>query len=187
DAVRQYGLWAAGFGLLSLLTGIALFRRPGPKYALHKTFLVTPGLRQLSRGINSSRMARTLAIMVGSGVPLLAAMRASTNVLGNRVMRGALERATEEVTEGASLSRAIGKSGRFPPLLTQMVASGEASGRLAPMLDKSAQAMERELESRLSMLVGMFEPIMILLMGGVVFTIVLAILLPIFDLNELIK
>ena len=187
DAVRQYGLWAAGIGLSSLLIGIALFRRPGPKYALHKTFLMTPGLRQLARGINASRMARTLAIMVGSGVPLLAAMRASTNVLGNRVMRRALERATEEVTEGASLSRAIGKSGRFPPLLTQMVASGEASGRLAPMLDKSAQAMERELESRLTMLVGMFEPLMILLMGGMVFTIVLAILLPIFDLNELIK
>jgi general secretion pathway protein F len=187
DAVRQYGLWVAGIGLLSLLIGIALFRRPGPKYALHKTFLMTPGLRQLARGINASRMARTLAIMVGSGVPLLAAMRASTNVLGNRVMRRAVERATEEVTEGASLSRAIGKSGRFPPLLTQMVASGESSGRLAQMLDKSAQAMERELESRLTMLVGMFEPLMILLMGGMVFTIVLAILLPIFDLNELIK
>ena len=102
-------------------------------------------------------------------------------------MRRALERATEEVTEGASLSRAIGISGHFPPLLTQMVASGESSGRLALMLDKSAQAMERELESRLTMLVGMFEPLMILLMGGMVFTIVLAILLPIFDLNELIR
>ena len=86
-----------------------------------------------------------------------------------------------------SLHRAIARSGHFPPLLTQMVASGERSGRLDEMLEKSASALERELESRIGIMVRMFEPIMILVMGGIVFTIVLAILLPIFDLNQLIR
>ncbi|MDH3638367.1 MAG: type II secretion system F family protein, partial [Gammaproteobacteria bacterium] len=94
--------------------------------------------------------------------------------------------ATEEVAEGISISRALGRSGHFPPLLVQMVASGESSGQLDRMLDKAALAMERELESRIAVLVGLFEPAMILIMGAVVLLIVLAILLPIFDLNQLI-
>lgn len=156
------------------------------KTLVHRMFLKTPGVRRLSRGVNSARMARTLAIMAGSGVPLLSAMRASQGVMSNLELRKNLADAAVEVSEGVSINRALARSGNFPPLLVQMVASGEQSGRLDEMLDKSATALERELESRIAVLVGLFEPAMILFMGGVVLVIVLAILLPIFDLNQLI-
>jgi general secretion pathway protein F len=124
--------------------------------------------------------------MAGSGVPLLSAMRSSEGVMTNLVLRRNLKEAAAEVAEGVSINRALSRSGNFPPLLVQMVASGERSGRLGEMLDKAATATERELESRIAVLVGLFEPAMILIMGAVVLVIVLAILLPIFDLNQLI-
>lgn len=187
DFLRAHGaLIAAGAGVLALVLTSA-FRRPGPKQWLHRRILTFPGTRRLSRGLNTSRMARTLAIMVGSGVPLLDAMRASAEVVPNLVLRRALNQAASEVREGVTLSRAVARSGYFPPLFTQMVASGEQSGNLEKMLDKSATALEREMEARLAVLVGLFEPMMILFMGGIVLTIVLAILLPIFDLNQLVR
>jgi general secretion pathway protein F len=145
-----------------------------------------PLLGSIVRNLNTSTMARTLAIMSGSGVPLLTAMSASSQVVNNLAMRQAMEQARSDVGEGMSLSKALKKSQLFPPLLTQMVASGEASGRLDQMLEKSAQVQENELEARTSIMVGLFEPMMILVMGAIVLLIVLAILLPIFDLNELI-
>jgi len=184
--LRQYGLVLL---LLLALLGLAvrlLLAQPGQRLRLHRAYLSTPGLWRLSSGLNVSRMARTLAILSGSGVSLLPAMRASTGVMNNLALRQALEQATDEVERGGSMHSALQQSQVFPPLLVQMVASGEASGRLAHMLDKAASALERELEARLTVLVGLFEPLIILLMGGVVMTIVLAILLPIFDLNKLI-
>jgi general secretion pathway protein F len=187
EFIQQYGLFMGGILLVAVIALTIIFRQPIPRYFLHRTFLVTPGIRRLSRGTNTARMARTLAIMVGSGVPLLSAMKASSEVVVNRALRKALQTAASEVGEGVSLNRAIARSKQFPPLLTQMIASGERSGQLDKMLEKSATALERELESRISIAVRLFEPIMILLMGGIVFAIVLAILLPIFDLNQLIQ
>lgn len=183
DNAAIIGVMILGALLLALVT----FRRPAPRAWLHRRILVFPATRRISRGVNTARMARTLAIMVGSGVPLLDAMRASAEVVSNLVLRSALDKAAGEVREGVGLSRAIGRSGYFPPLFTQMVASGEQSGNLDRMLDKSATALEREMEARIAVLVGLFEPLMILFMGGVVLTIVLAILLPIFDLNSLVR
>jgi len=186
DFLQHYGLWLLGGAALAggLLT--LLLRLEGPRYRLHRTILRTPGLKRLSRGLNTARMARTLAIMQTSGVPLLTSMRAAEGVLSNVVLKESLREAAGEVSEGVSINRALGRSGHFPPLLIQMVASGESSGQLGEMLEKSASVMERELESRVAVLVGLFEPFMILLMGAVVLVIVLAILLPIFDLNQLI-
>ena len=141
----------------------------------------------MSRNINAARMARTLAIMVGSGVPILASMRASEGVLSNVVLQNDLKAAAEEVAQGISISRALDRSGNFPPLLVQMVASGENSGKLDHMLEKAASATESEMETRISMMVGLFEPAMILVMGLAVLIIVLAILLPIFDLNSVLS
>ncbi len=186
DFLQAYGLWIVGLIVAAGVALAMLLRRPVPRYHWHRLLLSMPGIARLSRTFNTARMARTLAIMSGSGVPLLSSMRAAAGVVGNRVLRRALEVATDEVAEGASISRALRRTGRFPPVLVQMVASGESSGRLPEMLDKAATAMERELESRMAVLVGLFEPFMILLMGGMVLTIVLAILLPIFDLNQLI-
>lgn len=105
----------------------------------------------------------------------------------NVVMRQHLLAVAQEVEQGASLSRAFARSRLFPPLFTQMVASGESSGRLDDMLEKSASSLEKESESRIAIIVSLFEPVMILLMGAVVLTIVLAILLPIIDLNQIIS
>ena len=186
EFLQAWGLWLL---LAIVLGGILLrllFRQPGPKLALHRFMLGMPLLGSIVRNLNTSTMARTLAIMSGSGVPLLTAMSASSQVVNNLAMRQAMEQARNDVGEGMSLSKALKKSQLFPPLLTQMVASGEASGRLDQMLEKSAQVQENELEARTSIMVGLFEPMMILVMGAIVLLIVLAILLPIFDLNELI-
>lgn len=186
EFLRAHGFWMLGAGALIAVGVAVVLRQRRARFALHGLFLQLPGIRRLSRGVNTARMARTLAIMAGSGVPLLSAMRAAEGVVTNLVLREDLRVAGEEVAEGISISRALGRSGRFPPLLVQMVASGESSGQLDRMLDKAASAMERELEARIAVLVGLFEPAMILIMGAVVLLIVLAILLPIFDLNQLI-
>lgn len=186
EFLQQYGLWMLSFIALGAVALMFIFRMEGPKYRLHRAILTLPGLRRLSRGLNTARMARTLAIMVGSGVPLLTSMRAAEGVVSNVVLKADLREAAGEVAEGVTINRALGRRGHFPPLLIQMVASGESSGELGNMLEKAASVMERELESRVAVLVGLFEPFMILFMGCVVLLIVLAILLPIFDLNTLI-
>lgn len=186
EFLQQWGLVvmiAIGIGVIAF---VLFFKNEGPKEKLHGFLLKLPGFKKMVRTVNSARFGRTLAIMVGSGVPLLSSMKASEGVVSNLVMRRALQKAATEVQEGVSLGRALQRTGRFPPLLVQMVTSGESSGKLDEMLDKSAMAMERELEARISVIVGLFEPIMILVMGGIVLTIVLAILMPIFDLNTLI-
>jgi general secretion pathway protein F len=185
-------LQANGLVMLVLLLGVLValtivLRFDGPRYTFHKLILVLPGISRLSRSLNTSRMARTLSILIGSGVPLISALRSSAEVVLNRVLKKQLQQATLEVEQGASINRALQRRKSFPPLFTQMVASGESSGRLGEMLEKAASALEREAEARISVVVSLFEPIMILLMGIVVLIIVLAILLPIFDLNQLIS
>ncbi len=190
-AVSEF-LQAYGLTLLLVLGGIlvvalVLLRFEKPRYAWHRMILLMPGIKRLSRSLNTSRMARTLSILIGSGVPLISALNSSAEVVLNRVLRRHLQLATREVEQGATLNRALLRRQSFPPLFTQMVASGESSGRLGEMLEKSATALEREAESRISVVVSLFEPLMILVMGVVVLIIVLAILLPIFDLNQLIS
>lgn len=187
DFIVNYGyLLAIALLMVGFVISVAL-RYPGPKLAFHRFILAFPLTRRLSTSLNTSRMARTLSILIGSGVPLISAIRSSAEVVSNLVMRKGLEVTAEEVQQGASLSRSLARSKLFPPLLTQMVASGESSGRLDSMLEKSATSLEREAESRISVVVSLFEPMMILIMGAVVLVIVMAILLPIFDLNQIVS
>ena len=176
--------------ILLLVSGMAfsmVMRLPGPQLAFHRFILRFPPSKRLSTSLNTSRMARTMSILIGSGVPLISALKSSSQVITNRVLRNALEVTAEEVQQGASLSRSLARSKLFPPLLIQMVASGESSGKLDAMLEKSATSLERESEARISVVVSLFEPLMILFMGAVVLIIVMAILLPIFDLNQLVS
>ena len=135
----------------------------------------------------SRRFASTLSIMLRGGVPLLAALGSGARVIGNVVMRKAVENAIERVREGASLSRTLRETGVFPPLLVHLVASGEMSGKLEPMLERAAQLETQALERRLGVFLTLLEPIMILVMGGIVLLIVLAILLPIIEINQLVR
>lgn len=184
--LQNYGLLLLILIALIVFACGYIFRQEKPKFWLHTMYLKVFGIKKLVRNLNAARMARTLSIMVGSGVPLLASMRSCEGVLSNVVLKRDLQKAAEEVAQGVSISRALERSGNFPPLLVQMVASGENSGKLDHMLEKAASATESELESRISMMVSLFEPIMILVMGVVVLVIVIAILLPIFELNNVL-
>lgn len=173
--------------ILALGTGAHLvLQREVMRFQFHRHLLRWPMLGRLLRGINSARMASTLAILVGSGVPLLTALNAATGVIHNLPMRKALEDAALKVREGIELSRALAVSGLFPPILIHLIASGESSGKLDAMLDRAAAQQEQEVSNYTSILTALLEPLLILTMGGVVLLIVLAILMPIINMNQLV-
>lgn len=154
---------------------------------LHRKMLRVPVLGRLIQGVNTARMASTLSILFGSGVPLLTSLSAASGVVGNLPMRYALDEAARKVREGVSLSRALAVSGLFPPVLIHLIASGEQSGKLDVMLNRVAKQQEQEVGGFVSTLTSLLEPILILIMGAVVLVIVLAILMPIISMNQLIK
>jgi len=162
-------------------------RRDAVRRRWHVALLQLPWLGSLIRGVNVSRFASTLAILVGGGVPLLTALGSGARVMTNMVLRDAVLIAMERVREGATLARALGATRVFPPLLVHLVASGEVSGRLEQMLQRAAQLETQALERRLAVFLTLLEPAMILVMGGIVLLIVLAILLPIIQINQLVR
>ena len=157
------------------------------RFQLHLKLLRLPIVGKLIRGSNTARMASTLSILVGSGVGLLTALNAACGVLTNLPMRRALEDAAMKVREGVTLSRALAASGLFPPVLVHLIASGEQSGRLDIMLDRVAKQQTQEVSGFTTALTSILEPVLILFMGAVVLLIVLAILLPIIQMNQMIK
>jgi general secretion pathway protein F len=164
-----------------------LLRSESRRRRWHQLQLKIPGWTRLVTAIDTARFASTLSILMASGVPLLDALRIAGQVLTNLVLREDSKAVAELVQEGSSLNRALQQSGRFPPMMVHMVASGEASGELETMLARSADNQERELEMTLGTMMALFEPLMVVVMGGMVLMIVLAILLPIFDLNTMVK
>ena len=164
-----------------------LLRPPATRKRWHRALLRIPGLSGVLIAMDSARFASTLSILMASGVPLIYALRIAGSVMNNLVLRDASLSVSGRVQEGSSLSRALSQEKFFPPMMVHMVASGEASGDLEKMLERSAANQERELEMALGTLMGLFEPAMVVFMGGLVLTIVLAILLPIFDLNTMVR
>ena len=187
DFFKQYGLV-----LLLVVVGVfigakALLRMPAPRMRFHYMLLATPFIAPFSKGMNTARFTRTLAILTNSGVELLQALKIASQVLTNNAMQKAVETAAVRVREGQSLNKAMEASGLFPPVTVHLVASGEASGQLPKMLASAADDQERDLQALTEMTLGLFEPALILFMGLVVLSIVLAILLPIFEMNQLIR
>lgn len=177
--------------LLLLIAGVVAVTRTAlraeqTRRRWHGLLLQIPWLGPLIRGINTSRFASTLAILVGGGVPLLSALASAARVITNMVLRDAVEHSIERVREGTSLSRALGETKAFPPLLIHLIASGEVSGKLEQMLQRAANLETQALERRLTVFLTLLEPVMILVMGGIVLLIVLAILLPIIEINQLV-
>jgi general secretion pathway protein F len=171
----------------AIITFVSMMKREGPRRRFHRLLLRLPLISRLVRGGNSARFARTFSILASSGVPVLDAMRISAEVVTNLPMRAAVEQAAQRVREGTAIHKALDASGYFPPMTVHLIASGEASGNLDEMLERAAVTQEREMETLMGMMMGLFEPFMILFMGGAVLIIVLAILMPIFDLNQLVK
>jgi general secretion pathway protein F len=186
DTLRHDGIY-----LLILLIAAAfavsyLFRNPEVQKRWDARKLQMPLVGRLVRGLNTARFTRTLSILAGSGVPVLEALRISGEVVENIPMREAVAEATLRVREGSSISQALGRSRLFPPITVHLIASGETSGQLSQMLERSAVHQERELEAMTARLVGVFEPVLILVMGMMVMVIVLGVLLPIFDMNTMV-
>ena len=175
--------------LLILVVGVGfrfLIQRPGPRFRFHRALLMVPMVSRLIRGLNAARFARTLSILAASGVPILEGLRVAAQVLSNLPMRHAVEEGARMVREGSSLHVALERSGFFPPMTVHLIASGESSGNLEGMLERAAISQEREVETLIAATLGVFEPGLIVVMGGIVLLIVIAILLPIFDLNQLL-
>ena len=181
--------WGALLLLALVAAGVAfgqLLRRPGPRLRFDAFLLRAPLARSFVRTANASQFANTLSILTSAGVPLVEAMRIAGQVVSNRVLRARIDRATRRVAEGSSLRAALDEVGDFPPLMLHMVASGEASGSLDAMLGRVARHLERDLQRVVTALLELLKPAMLLVMGGLVLLIVLAILLPILNLNQLV-
>lgn len=187
DFMRSYGVLILGAIALLVALSVWLMRFEDNRRVVHRFMLRVPLVGRLVRGLETGRFARTLSILTASGVSVLEALRISAQVISSIPMREAVNEAAARVREGAGIASALERSGYFPPMTVHLIASGEASGKLEEMLERAAINQEREIETLIAAVLGLFEPMLILLMGGVVLVIVLAILLPIFDLNQLVQ
>jgi general secretion pathway protein F len=182
--------WGIALPPLSGLLGFCAWRlwlAPRWRRRIERRLLRLPVVGSMVLALNTARMASTLAILVGGGVPLLAALATVRPLLSLSLLRDSLQDAADRVREGMPLSRALGTSGLFPPVLVHLVASGEASGTLAHMLERAAAEQQQDVERRLGTFSALLEPVMILFMGGFVLLIVLAIMLPIIEMNQMVR
>ena len=183
----QQWWWLTLLAVAALVLGVqSLLRRSGPRLAWDRRKLDLPLVRRITKAASAARYANTLSILNGSGVPLVDAMRIASEVVSNTWLRQLLNEATQKVSEGASLRAGLEGVGQFPPMLLHMVASGEASGELDAMLDRVARHQQAEVERTVTTLVALFQPFMLMMMGGMVMFIVMAILLPILNMNQLV-
>ncbi|GAB3345134.1 type II secretion system inner membrane protein GspF [Marilutibacter aestuarii] len=185
DLMTQWGLPALVLLALGLVAFRGLLARDAFRLRFDALVLRTPLLGRLVRDVHAARMARTLSIMVDSGLPIMEGLAITARTVHNRVLRGATDDMVASIREGGSLSAAMKRAGVFPPTLLYMASSGENSGRLAPMLARAADYLEREFNTFTTAAMSLLEPVIIVLLGGVVAVIVLAILLPILQFNSL--
>lgn len=185
--VRSWGVWV-GLGIAALVVAWRLaLRRPELRLRWDAMLLRLPMIGRFVLGVNSARFASTLAILLDAGVPLLRALEAARQTLSNALLARCADDVSARVREGAALGSALKVQKVYPPILVHLVASGEKTGALAPLLDRAAQTISREIERRAMALTALLEPTMILVMGGVVLTIVLAVLMPIMEMNQLVQ
>ena len=185
--LRHWG-WLLALGLAG--TAVVLrqaLRAPGPRAAVHAAMLRVPQLGRLVRGLNTARFASTLAILSGAGVPILRALQAAIDTVSNSVLKADAQEALALVREGSSLASALGLHRRYPPVLITFIRLGEQTGTLPEMLQRAAAQHAQEVQRRAFTLVTILEPLLILGMGLMVMTIVLAVMLPIIQMNNLVK
>jgi general secretion pathway protein F len=185
--LRHYGLWL----LIAIGAGTFVFWRSlksrEMRRRVHQSLLTLPLVGRIVRGVNTAQFTRTLSILTASAVPVLDALRIASEVVTNLPMRDAVTEAAARVREGAPIGRSLSTSRLFPPMTVHLISSGESSGQLQTMLERAATNQERELEALLAALVGLLGPLLIVGMGLFVMGIVFAMLLPIFEMNSLIR
>jgi general secretion pathway protein F len=187
DFVRNYGFVVLAALIAAWIGWRRALQNPALKLRWHTWLLTAPLYGKFERSLNTSRFASTLAITTGSGVPILRALETSRDTLSNVAMRTLVEQASDAVREGVSLARALSAQKHFPPMLIHMIRAGEITGELPAMLDRAASAQEADLERRTLTIAGLLEPFLILAMGVVVLLIVLAVLMPIIEINQLVR
>ncbi|HCU5657573.1 TPA: type II secretion system F family protein [Escherichia coli] len=186
DTLQTSGVyWLAGLlGLLVL--GQRLLKNPAMRLRWDKTLLRLPVTGRVARGLNTARFSRTLSILTASSVPLLEGIQTAAAVSANRYVEQQLLLAADRVREGSSLRAALAELRLFPPMMLYMIASGEQSGELETMLEQAAVNQEREFDTQVGLALGLFEPALVVMMAGVVLFIVIAILEPMLQLNNMV-
>jgi general secretion pathway protein F len=187
DLVRHY--WVYGVIVIAgVLWGFSRWvKGPEARLKVDRFLLRLPLAGKLIRGVNTARFARTFSILTASAVPVLEALRISAEVVNNMPMRNGVEEAALRVREGAPIGKSLAARKLFPPMMIHLISSGESSGELEKMLERAASNQEREMDGLLSTLTNLLGPLMVVFMGAVVMFIVIALLLPIFQLNDLVK
>jgi general secretion pathway protein F len=185
DGLRHWGWLLVLLGAGAGVSASQALKRPHLRRAWDGFLLRLPGIGRLIRDLNAARLARTLATMLASGLPVLDGLQLVARTISNSVLREAVEAMAAAIREGASLSSSMRRAGVFPPLLVHMTASGESSGRLDAMLSGAADYLEREFRTVTAVALSLLEPAIIIVMGAVVATIVLSILLPILQINTM--
>ncbi len=183
---KKFGIHLIVGSVLAVIAYLQLVKLPGFRKARDRFYLRVPYVAYLVKLANTARFTRTMSILVSSGVPALDSMHISTEVINSQPIKTAVLKAADRVREGEHISVALEKTGYFSPLVLQLIQNGEASGKLGEMLERSAKAEETEFAGVTAMFIALFEPAMILLMGVIVLFIVVSILVPIFDMNELV-
>ncbi|MFO1467167.1 MAG: type II secretion system inner membrane protein GspF [Steroidobacteraceae bacterium] len=187
DFARHY--WFYALALIGVLAWLFLrwLKAPAAQMRFDVLLLRIPLIGKVIRGLNTARFARTLSILTASAVPVLEALRISADVVTNLPMKQAVSDAALRVREGAPIGRSLAAKKIFPPMMIHLISSGESSGELEKMLERAATNQEREMDSLLSTLTNLLGPLMIVVMGSIVMFIVIALLLPIFQLNDLVR
>jgi general secretion pathway protein F len=187
DFLRNYGL------VLLVLLGLVvvavriLLNNPHWQKRWHLFQLRIPLVSGLIKSMESARFTRTMSILLGSGVPAIESLNIVKQVIHNQAVIEAVDITGQRVKEGAGIGQSLANTGLFPPLALELIRNGEASGQLPEMMERAAVNQEQEIETKTATALGLFEPFMILAMGGIVLVIVLAILMPIFEMNQLVK
>lgn len=186
DFIRNYWMYMLVLGALGVFLLGRFLRTDAGHYTLDRFILKLPLFGKLSRGINSARFASTLSILTRSGVPLVDALKIGAAVSSNWVIRDAVNHAAEKVVEGGNLATQLERSGYFPPMMVQMIRSGENSGELDRMLIRASDMQDKQISSLITTLLALLEPLMLVFMAGIVLVIVIAVMLPIVNMNNLI-
>ncbi|WP_261834486.1 type II secretion system inner membrane protein GspF [Vibrio ishigakensis] len=185
--VQNYGVLLVSAIVLSIVGTKLLLRKPAMRLSWDHKMLTIPVVGRVARGLNTSRFSRTLAICSSSAIPLLEGMRVAADVMSNKYFKKQVLEASDRVREGASLRHSLQQSKLFPPMMLHMIASGEQSGELEQMLTRAADNQDRDFEGSVNLALGVFEPLLIVFMAGIVLFIVVATMMPLLELNNLVS
>jgi general secretion pathway protein F len=185
EGLQAWGAIAAGIIAAAIFGMLALLRQPGMRLGWDRSMTRLPLVSALVLRLNAAQFSGTLATLVQSGVPLAEALEAAAGTVPNRFVRARVAQITQDVSDGATLSKSVEASGVFPPMLIAMIASGEAGDRLGDSLERAAKDQAASLKATVTTIVALVEPAVLLIMGGIVMLLVMSILMPIVGLNAL--